>query len=55
MSKPLKREQVAAAIRFYAVALGPPGKPKPGPIFQEPAKPTLTAPPINPELKKDRP
>jgi hypothetical protein len=54
MSKPLKPEQVRAALRFYAIALGPPGKPKPWPDFKTPAAPPLTAPPINPE-PKDRP
>lgn len=54
MGKPLKREQVAAAMRFYAVALGPPGKPKPDPDSQTPAEPALPALPINPKPKKDR-
>lgn len=52
MSKAPTPEQVSAALRFYAVALGPPGKPKPWPDCQMPAAPTVAAPPTKSKPKE---
>jgi hypothetical protein len=57
MSKPLTPKQVSAAMRFYAIALTPPGVPKPSPFAERDQKQHASTPPrpINPEPKDDRP
>ncbi|MBK7022314.1 MAG: hypothetical protein IPH41_01930 [Sulfuritalea sp.] len=58
MKKALTPGQVAAAMRFYAIALGPHGKPKPSQIaeIEKAGIPAIgLLPPSNPQPKKDSP
>lgn len=56
MSKPLKPEQVAAAMRFYEITFAPIRKP-PASLDGEraPAPGDLPQPPSNPQPEKDHP
>jgi hypothetical protein len=56
MSKPLKREQVAAAMRFYELALAPLCKSTPMPgTDRTPEQSASTPPPPTNSEPKDRP
>lgn len=55
MSKPLRPEQVSAAMRFYAIAFAPVRKEPVGTDLERIPEQGESPPPINPQPKKDRP